>query len=188
MLAFFEANQTEKPPIQFSRFPYIPSMETFSIPPIREFVERWTAGRKVIVDPFARNSTFGTITNDLNPNTIAQYHLDAREFLDKLIEQGVQVDACLLDPPYSPRQIAECYQGIGLKPALRDVQISRLYKDCKNKLTSLMRKGSIALTFGWTSAGFSPYRGFEIREIRLIYHGSGRNDTICVAEEKVRDS
>lgn len=39
-------------------------------------------------------------TNDLNPNTTAQYHLPAQEFCSRL---QVEVDVVLFDPPYSPR-------------------------------------------------------------------------------------
>lgn len=180
------------PPIKWSRKPYIPCSETFSMVPVKSFVERWITAAPskdpVIVDPFARNSIYGTHTNDLNPNTSAQHHMDARDYLDMLIEQHVVADVVILDPPYSPHQIVEMYQGFGMKAGMKEVQIGRLFKDCKNKLSQLLRKDGIALTFGWTSAGFSRWRGFEVHEIMLVYHGAGRNDTICVAERKSTDT
>ena len=36
-----------------------------------------------------------------------------KTFLDLMIDQGVRAEVVLFDPPYSPRQIMECYQGIG---------------------------------------------------------------------------
>ena len=51
-----------------------PSAETFSIPPIHKFVSRWIHEPAVVVDPFSGNSGFGTLTNDLNPATTAEYH------------------------------------------------------------------------------------------------------------------
>ena len=88
----------------------MPNSETFKIKPIREFVEHWTTQviNPIIVDPFARNSRVGTITNDLNPDTDAMYHLKADAFLNMLIDQKIQADVVLYDPPYSPRQISEC--------------------------------------------------------------------------------
>ncbi len=70
----------------------MPNGDTFSIGCIKEFVERWIDGKGVIVDPFARNSKYGTITNDLNPETEAQYHMEAGEFCAMLANNGTQAD------------------------------------------------------------------------------------------------
>ena len=47
----------------------MPSPDTFSIAPIASLLDHWLHDCEVIVDPFARNSNRGTITNDLSPNT-----------------------------------------------------------------------------------------------------------------------
>lgn len=52
----------------------MPSRDTFSIAPIGDFVKRWWCCAGVSVDPFARDHAAATYTNDLNPNTKAQYH------------------------------------------------------------------------------------------------------------------
>ena len=49
---------------------------TFSIPPIRELIEHYVGWSDVIIDPFANDSTIGTITNDLNPKFDTDYHMD----------------------------------------------------------------------------------------------------------------
>src|ERR1700677_1443351 len=49
--------------------------ETFSLAPVAKLLDRWLGEEMVIVDPFARNSDRGTITNDLNPTTCAEYHM-----------------------------------------------------------------------------------------------------------------
>ncbi len=171
------------PPFPILRAGAIPSHKTFSMRPVRVFVEKWLPpAPAIIIDPFARDCLYGTITNDLNPDTLAQRHVDARQFLDDLLVEGVTADAVLLDPPYSPRQISECYQGFGLKPTTKDTQVAALYKECKNKMTALLKPGGVALSFGWSSQGFSHRRGFTTLEILMVYHGAGRNDTICVAE------
>ena len=91
----------------------MPNSNTFSIKPIREIIDRHlTEG--VWVDPFVRNSPFKdrmTFTNDLNPEFEATHHLDALDFMKTLDDNSV--DGVLFDPPYSPRQISECYQGVG---------------------------------------------------------------------------
>jgi hypothetical protein len=77
---------------------------------IKKLLRRWIKPGMVAIDPFARNSHWGTITNDQNLNTGAQFHIDAREFLVKLTGQGVRADAILLDLPSSPTQMALFWQ------------------------------------------------------------------------------
>jgi hypothetical protein len=94
--------------MKFSRAWSIPNHETFSIAPIGSFVRRYLAQSKVSIDPFARNKRLATYTNDLDPTTKADSHLDAETFCRKL---GKTCDLVLFDPPYSPRQISECYKS-----------------------------------------------------------------------------
>jgi hypothetical protein len=47
----------------------MPSHETFDIPPIAAFVQKYLRESQVSVDPFARNRRWATYTNDLDPNT-----------------------------------------------------------------------------------------------------------------------
>ena len=163
----------------------MPSADTFTIPAIAKLLDRWLDGRKVIVDPFARNSRRGNITNDLNPKTAAQDHLPADLFAENLVARGVHADAVLLDPPYSPRQIKECYSGIGLNPTQADTQLARLLAAVKDHLAQLMVAGGIAITFGWNSSGFGLARGFELLELLCVCHGGQHNDTIITVERKL---
>ena len=57
---------------------------TFSISPIRELIDNYICCGDVIVDPFANDSTIGTITNDLNPKFDTDYHMDALDFLKSI--------------------------------------------------------------------------------------------------------
>jgi len=168
--------------ITFSREFAMPNHETFSLPPVARLLDRWLVGATVIVDPFARNSTRGTVTNDLNPTTGALYHLPAEEFVLSL--NGTQADAVLFDPPYSPRQIAECYQGIGRRAAMSDTQSARLYRLVKNGLDRVLKPGGIAICCGWNSLGFGLKRNYEMLEILLVTHGGAHNDTIVTVERK----
>lgn len=158
----------------------MPNACTFSIPPIADFVARHTIGADVIVDPFARDSQIGTITNDLNPNTKAQHHMKADEFLGMLVDQGTQADVVLYDPPYSPRQISECYKEAGLTTTMRDTQDARLKKECVGCIQRILKPSGIVLSFGWNSMGVG--KSFDHLEILLVFHGGAHNDTICVAQ------
>ena len=155
--------------------------ETFSLPPVKRLLDRWLTEGQVIVDPFARNSTRGTVTNDLNPATTAQYHILAEDFVEQVI---VSADVVLFDPPYSPRQISECYQQIGRKCGTQDTQNGRLYKRVKDGLDRMLKPGGIAICFGWNSMGFGLTRGYELKEILLVTHGAAHNDTIVTVERK----
>lgn len=161
----------------------MPSADTFSVPPIASFVQKHLKG--VSVDPFARNSRLATYTNDLNPNTSAQYHMDAELFLEMLAEQGVKFDSAILDPPYSPRQISECYKEAGLTVGMKETQNAALYSRVKRALLKVLKPDAVVLSFGWNSAGMGKQMGFEIVEIQLCCHGGAHNDTICLAERRV---
>lgn len=159
----------------------MPNGDTFSIAPIADFLDRWLDGSEIVIDPFARNSKRATVTNDLNPKSDAQFHMDAREFLAGC---EVTADAVLFDPPYSPRQISELYQSIGRPVGTEDTQNARLYKSVRDLLDARLRPGGVALSFGWNSAGFGKSRSYELLEVLLVAHGGAHNDTICVAERK----
>src|SRR5688572_22141781 len=104
----------------------MPNGDTFSIPPIRDFVSRYLEASTLSIDPFARNFTGPTRTNDLNPKTSAQYHLQAVEFLSLMEESGERYDLAILDMPYSPRQISECYKEAGITCGMAETQNARL--------------------------------------------------------------
>lgn len=159
-----------------------PDSETFSIPSIAAFVQRWW--REPSVDPFARNSDIATYRNDLSPDTRATYHMDAEAFCDRMADEGVRAQLVLFDPPYSPRQISEVYQSIGRTVTAADTQNSVLYERVKRAADRLLAPGGIALSFGWNSAGFGKRYGYTTVEIMLVAHGGAHNDTICVAQRK----
>lgn len=171
--------------MKISRTWAMPSPDTFSIKPIAEFVQRWLIGCDVTVDPFARNSSLATLTNDLNPDTSAKYHLDAEEFCHVMAREGIKAKCGIFDPPYSSRQISECYKSVGRDVGMAETQNAALYKRVRDALDPLIVAGGVVLSFGWNSAGMGRARGYAIEEILLVAHGGAHNDTICVAERKI---
>lgn len=157
--------------------------DTFDCLPIGDFVRRYLRDSKVSIDPFARNKRWATYTNDLNPATQAEYHMDVLDFLTMLKEKGVTVDLVIFDPPYSLHQIQECYKGLGKAISGRESQ--QFYGDVRDAIDSLMVPGGVGLSFGWNSIGMGKTRGYEIEEILMVCHGRAHNDTICVAERKI---
>lgn len=165
----------------------MPNHDTFSVKPIGEFVQRYLAQSKISVDPFARNKKWATYTNDLNPKTEAEYHMDADDFLIKLAADGVVADLVIIDPPYSPRQVKECYDSIGIKMKQGDALLGAVGKKRKQAILRILSPGGIVLTFGWNTVGMGKVLGFEILEIMLCCHGSDHNDTICLAERRISE-
>jgi hypothetical protein len=169
--------------MKISRQWSMPSSDTFDVPPIGEFVKSYLRKSKISIDPFARNKRWATYTNDLNPHTSAEYHLDALEYLRKLREDNIRPDLIIFDPPYSARQVQECYEQIGRTVTMQDTQ-GKSWTDWKNAIAVLCDTGTIVLSFGWNTVGMGKKHNFEIIEILLICHGGMHNDTICMAERK----
>lgn len=169
--------------IKFQRVWAMPNADTFDCEPINGFVKKYLLNSKISADPFARNKRWATYTNDLNPNTAAEHHLDAEIFLQKLVSDRCDIDLVIVDPPYSPRQVKECYDSIGLPMKQTDALLGWTRKRLKRQINLLVPEGGIVLNFGWNTVGMG--KGWEILEILLVCHGSDHNDTICMAERKI---
>ena len=159
----------------------MPNSKTFTIKPINELVKKYTSGMDIIIDPFANDCKIGTITNDLNPKYDTTYHMDALDFL-KLIEDE-SVDVVLYDPPYSLRQVKECYEGVGITVTAEHTKSSWRAKHL-DEIQRILKPGGICLCFGWNTNGVGKKRGFEIIEILIVAHGGSKNDTLCTVERK----
>lgn len=159
----------------------MPNKNTFSIKPIKELITRYAVG--VGADAFARDSKIATITNDLDPETSAYFHMDAIDFI-KTIDKD-SLDFFLFDPPYSPRQVSECYKSLGKTVNMQTTQ-SSFWSKIKNETRDKIKIGGHCLTFGWCSNGIGKGNGFEIVEILLVAHGGWHNDTIVTVEKRVR--
>ena len=170
--------------VEMRRVWAMPSSDTFDCQPIGEFVQRYLSPAAISIDPFARNKRWATYTNDLNPETAAEHHLDALDFLAMLRERGVVADLAIVDPPYSYRQMQECYSGVGRAITGRESQ--RFYGDLRDALMPLLAPRATVLSFGWNSIGMGKGRGFEMAELLLVCHGRAHNDTICIAERRAQ--
>jgi len=166
----------------FSRVWQMPTADTFSAPAVGAWVKSYLSKSKCSVDPFARNKRWATHTNDINPATGAEHHMDAEAFLFMLRDKGVRCDLAILDPPYSPRQIKECYQSAGIKCGMRETQNAALYARVRHAVSQILTPDAVVLSFGWNSCGMGKKYGMEIIDVLLCCHGGAHNDTICIAE------
>lgn len=166
-----------------SRIWAMPNSLTFTIKPIKELVERVISDAGVIIDPFANNSKYGTIRNDLNPEMETHHHLDALTFL-KLMDSD-SADVVLYDPPYSISQAAECYKAYGKEKLEQNVANMGYWANCKNEVQRILKVGGRVIICGWSTNGCGINRGFEMEEILLVPHGGSKNDTIITVERKM---
>lgn len=161
----------------------MPNKETFTIKPIRELIGKYIESG-LWVDPFVRNSVFKShcfLTNDLSPEFKASSNIEALDFLREIPKN--MVDGVLFDPPYSLRQISDCYKGVGREVFQTDTS-SRFYASKKDEVARILKQGGVCISFGWNSNGVGKKRGFEVVELLLVNHGSNKNDTIVTVEVK----
>ena len=163
----------------------MPNKWTFKIPPIAELIARYVGDGKGWIDPFAGMYSPAEFTNDLNPEMPTQYHLDAREYLEGLRDK---YEGVLFDPPYTPRQVKECYNSVGRHMEQDDALLGYKRGQYKALIAPLIKINGVAISCGWNSVGVGKKHGFEIVELLLVCHGSDHNDTICTVERKIQKS
>jgi hypothetical protein len=178
--------------IKISRQWAMPNSSTFSIKPIEEFIFRIISEYKdkqtsydniKIIDPFCNGRTdIADINNDLDSSKNADYHMDALDFL-KIFDTN-SIDGVLFDPPYSPRQVSECYKSLGKTVNIQTTQ-SSFWSNMKKEIERITKIGGFCVTCGWNSGGIGKKYGFNIEEILLVPHGGWHNDTIITLEKKI---
>lgn len=162
----------------------MPNKWTFTITPIINIIDKYMGDGVGWIDPFAGETSWAEYKNDINPKMPTQYHMDAINFCKQLTGKYKGI---LFDPPYSYRQVTECYQSIGLKASQMDTS-SNFTSRVKDVIYPKIITGGLSICFGWNSEGFGKGRGFEIIEILLVAHGSSHNDTIVTVEQKVQSN
>jgi len=163
----------------------MPNKDTFSIKPINKLISEYINENHDVADPFSNGKWWNdkTVTNDLDESLDADYHLDALEFL-KFMKDG-SMDVILFDPPYSPRQVSECYKKLGKTVNMQTTQ-SSYWGNMKKEISRILKPNGICLTFGWNSGGIGKKCGMEIEEILMVAHGGWHNDTIVTIDRKIK--
>ncbi len=135
--------------VLFSREWEMPNSRTYSIKCIERIIRKYldpgnSGGELYSIDPFANDSKLATVTNDLDPDYDTDHHLDAYDFL-KLFEKD-SVDLVLFDPPYSPRQVAECYKKLGMTVNMETTQ-SSFWTKLKNQIAHINQAERVRALF-----------------------------------------
>lgn len=163
----------------------MPNGNTFTIKPIKDFVEKEIKKDDIIIDPFANNCKYGTITNDLNPEYNTTYHMDALEFLRMMKDNSA--DIVLYDPPYSITQASVLYKEYGKDKLKINVSNMKYWKLCKNNIARILKPNGKVICCGWNTNGLGKNRGFIMDKILIVSHGASRNDTLVTLEHKIMD-
>lgn len=175
--------KTGKPNLEHSWA--MPNPFTFKIQIVQEIIKDYSKYSKGLsLDPFAGKYSPADITNDLDPDSPAQFHMDALEFLQDYRERS-DITLVFLDPPYSPRQFSECYKKAGKKGF--NGQNASYLKKVKDIVAEMLPIGGIVISCGWNTTGLGLNRGFTKLLIHIISHGGSHNDTIIVVEMKTKD-
>ena len=158
------------------RFTYIKTplnRYTFKSKPIKNWVESKCYGR--VLNLFAGRTKLRVkeIRNDVDMGMIADYHMDALDFVNSW--SGDKFDVVILDPPYSYRKSMEMYNNH---------KASR-FNQLKDAIPNILNDNGIVITFGYHSVSMGEKRGFIQDEICLMYHGGAIHDTIACVEQKV---
>jgi len=132
----------------------------------------------LIVDPFARNCMWGDVRNDLNTNTKAQYHMEAKEFMKMVLENHGQgsMKCLLFDPPFSSRQL-EKYKKTSKEEILNIYSTPGYIPEFFSIVEKLLAPGGIIIKLGYNTSRPLPY--LELVEIVIVNFGGNRNDVIC---------
>jgi len=166
--------------IDVGRF-VMPCHETFKMKPVRELLEEVIPNSGFGIDPFARRRHgFASVGgyNDANPECEVDYHLDALDFL-KLWNDN-SVDWVLYDPPYSLRQLKECYDDIGR--AMTQHESQRFFADVKEEIIRILKPSGMVISFGWQSGGVGAKWRFTRTHYMSLYHGGIHNNTIITVD------
>lgn len=159
----------------------MPSKWTFTIKPIKELVDSYVGDGKNWFDPFSGMYSPAEITNDLDSNCKAIYHMEARDFVDML---DGEFDGCIFDPPYGRSQAFKYYKKAGLKVPGKE-NPSGGFPKVKDRVAELIRPRGLVLYFGYNTTAMGKKRGFIKERILIVCHGGTRNDTLVTVERKV---
>ena len=143
---------------------------TFSVKAIRSWAESVCEGRVLNLFAGMTRLALDEIRNDLDRDAVADYHLDALEFLRSW--QGEPFDTILLDPPYAYRKSMQLYKGMVCSP----------FRQLKDAIPECLNANGKVITFGYHSVVMGRNRNFNLEQLALFSHGGAIHDTIATVE------
>jgi hypothetical protein len=136
----------------------MPSRSTFTIKPISELLRRYVSSGQW-ADPFAGPNTIrdivpgsSVLTNNLNPDSKADCCWDSLCFMQKL--RPLSFDGVLYDPPYSVRQVSECYRKYGYQVTQETTRADWWTKH-KVEISRILKPGGTVISLAGIVAGWA---------------------------------
>ena len=159
------------------KFTYLaqpPKKYTFQQPKLKIWVEKQCKGKTLNLFAGMTKLNINEVRVDNDENAIADYYMDALEFIDFAEKRKMKFNTVILDPPYTFRKSKEKYNGgyVGSFPKLR------------NMLLSILSEKAIIITLGYDTVGMSKSRGFKKIAICIVCHNGDSKDTLCLVEER----
>ena len=168
--------EEEMSDVKFTRLKQSPNKMTFKMPKLRKWLIEHCEGSTLnLFAGEVRLEGVGETRVDIDMNAIADYHMDAYDFVVWAITMGWKYNTVVLDPPYNKRKAREKYNGHWIGK----------FTKVKNLIPQIVADGGRVITFGYSSVGMSKSRGFELEEICLICHSGDYSDTIVTVERKI---
>jgi len=125
----------------------------------------------VVIDPFARNCGWATLTNDIDPTTRAEFHMDALDFLKTCLTSSAEF--VIFDPPFSARQAAQKYESGHVNVYATPGYV----KSCMNEIVRILKPGGTLMKLGFNSTRHDP--SLEATHLYYINSGGNHNDVCC---------
>jgi hypothetical protein len=160
----------------------MPNKNTFSIQPIKDLIEIYHQGNSI--DPFANTSKIANKTNDLNPEFDTDFNMDALDFL-KMFKSN-SVEFVFYDPPYSLRQVSECYKNVGINVTQETTRADWNTRH-KEEIKRILKPSGIVMSFGWNSNGIGG-SDLKLIELLVVAHGGQHHDTLVTVERKIQNT
>lgn len=149
-----------------------PKRYTFQQPKLKEWVESQCKGKVLNLFAGITKLNVDEVRVDIDKNVPADYYMEAEDFVDMAIKEGMKFNTIVLDPPYNLRKAREKYGG----------RYIGLFTKIKNKLPLILAKDGVIIHFGYDTVGMSKSRGFEKIGVCVVCHNGDHNDTLCLVE------
>jgi hypothetical protein len=143
---------------------------TFESPKIKQWVEDRAYGRVLNLFAGKTKLNHNEIRNDIDPEALADYHMDAVDFVDQW--EGDKFDTIICDPPYAYRKAMEMYQG----------NYSSRFKQLADLIPNILLPNGIVISFGYHSTFLGKKRNFRLEELCVFAHGGSQHCTIGIIE------
>ena len=161
--------------LDFTYLSQPPKRYTFQQPKLKEWTEKWCKGKVLNLFAGIVKLNVDEVRVDIDKNVLADYFMDAYDFVKMCISKGTKFDTIVLDPPYNLRKSREKYGG----------RYIGSFTKIKNELSKILNDGGLIIHYGYDSVGMSKSRGFKKIAVCLVCHNGDHNDTICLVERKV---